>query len=131
MAITHGIYVDGTLYQGLIVTSLKREGEVLDGPNAGRSINNAAMIRDVLGTFYNYTITVDQRSSDAAEYDAFFEAISAPVDSHEVTFPYAQTTLTFEAYVTSVSDEIKDASGDIIRWGSLSAKFVAMEPQRT
>ena len=41
----------------------------------------------------------------------FYEAISAPVDSHSLTVPYAQGTLTFEAYVANGDDDLLTAYG--------------------
>ena len=78
---------------------------MLDGDNAGR-VMTGAMKRDIIGTYYNYSMEIDPVSSDLAEYDEFYEAISSPVDSHVLTVPYAQTTLTFDAYAANGEDEL-------------------------
>ena len=52
-------------------------------------------------------------------------------DSHTIKVPYAQTTLTFEAYVTQGSDELDAMMDSQNRWGELSFNFIAMSPQRT
>lgn len=95
---TSVLSLDGKAYPNLHVVSLKRSFSVLDGDNAGR-VMTGAMKRDIIGTYYNYSMEIDPVSSDLAEYDEFYEAISAPVDSHVLTVPYAQTTVTFDAYV--------------------------------
>lgn len=122
--------LDGKAYPNLHVVSLKRSFSVLDGDNAGR-VMTGAMTRDIIGTYYNYSMGIDPVSSDLAEYDEFYEAISAPVDSHVLTVPYAQTTLTFDAYVANGEDELVSKHGSRNNWQNLAINFVAMKPKRT
>lgn len=75
------IKLDGVAYPKLHVASLKRSFSVMDGPNAGR-VMNFDMVRDVGGTFYNYSLSFDPDMSDPDEYDRFYEIISTPVDFH-------------------------------------------------
>lgn len=121
--------VDGVEYSKIHVLSLKRSFAVLDGENAGRTMDGA-MQRDVIGTYYNYSLEIDPAESDPEEYDALFEAISAPVDSHEVSFPYGQSALRFEAYVSNGEDELWDIFRTRPRWSKLTVNFIAMDPQR-
>lgn len=127
---TSVLTLDGTAYPNLHVTSLKRSFAVLDGDNTGR-VMTGAMVRDIIGTFYNYSVELDPVGTDPAEYDRFYEAISAPVDSHSLTVPYAQGTLTFDAYVANGDDELLTAYGQKNEWGNLTFNFVAMKPKRT
>lgn len=127
---TSVLSLDGKAYPNLHVVSLKRSFSVLDGDNAGR-VMTGAMKRDIIGTYYNYSMEIDPVSSDLAEYDEFYEAISAPVDSHVLTVPYAQTTVTFDAYVANGEDEIVSKNDDRSNWQNLSVNFVAMKPKRT
>lgn len=120
--------LDGKEYRRLHVVSLKRSFAVLDGENAGRTMDGA-MQRDIVGTYYNYSLEIDPEDSDPGEYDELYEAISAPVNSHDVSFPYGRTTLSFRAYVANGDDELFDASGEN-RWNNLTVNFVAMKPQR-
>lgn len=121
--------VDGVAYPRLHVASLKRSFSVLDGPNAGR-VMSYDMVRDVGGTFYNYSMTFDPDLSDPAEYDAFYEVISAPVDYHIIEVPYAQGTMVFKAYVSNGEDELLETYKSVNGWVNLSVNFVAMSPQR-
>ena len=121
--------VDGVEYRRLHVLSVKRTFAILDGENAGRTMDGA-MQRDIVGTYYNYNLVIDPMESDPEEYDALYEAISAPVDSPEVIFPYGRSVLSFRAYVANGEDELFDASGGDNRWDNLTVNFVAMEPQR-
>ena len=127
---TSVLSLDGKAYPNLHVVSLKRSFSVLDGDNAGR-VMTGAMKRDIIGTYYNYSMEIDPVSSDLAEYDEFYEAISAPVDSHVLTVPYAQTTVTFDAYVANGEDELVSKNDDRSNWQNLSVNFVAMKPERT
>ena len=126
--ISYPITMDGVTYSTLHVVSLKRSFSVLDGENAGR-VESGAMQRDVIGTFYNYAVEIDPDEASKEDYDAFFDAISAPVDSHELVIPYGQNVLTFAAYVTQGSDELLGMYATN-RWGNLSFNFIAMAPQR-
>lgn len=129
----NGIFTIDGLNLRLWVTSLKRKFAVTDSENSGR-VQSAEMYRDVIGTFYNYTVTVEPDKSNRADYDTFYEMISAPTPSHSLIFPYGQDTLEFKAYVTSGEDSLKktrDAHGNELNiWSGLSVDFVAMAPQR-
>lgn len=121
--------VDGVAYSKLHVVSLKRSFAVLDGENAGRTMDGA-MQRDVIGTYYNYALEIDPHESDAAEYDSFYETISAPQDSHDVSFPYGSSSISFKAYVSNGEDELFDIINGKNRWDNLTVNFIAMDPQR-
>lgn len=122
--------VDGVSYGVRVpVGGLKRSFKVLDGDNAGRLLN-AAMTRDVLGTFYNYTLTINRDSASLEEYDQLFQTISSPVDYHIVSFPYGQDYLTFHAYITDGNDSLSRRRDGKQYWNDLTINFVAMEPQR-
>lgn len=120
--------VDGVVYD-VHITDVKRSAEVLDGPNAGRS-TAANMIRDVLGTFYNYAVSIDADEATYEEYDRLYEVLSAPVDYHMVEMPYGQGMKRFKAYVSKVEDELHDSRKEGNRWGGMTFQFIAMEPQR-
>lgn len=127
--ISYPITLDGVTYRTLHVMKLTRSFSVLDGENVGRVLTGD-MVRDVIGTFYNYSVEIDADAASRADYDAFYEEISAPVDSHELVVPYAQTTLIFQAYVTQGEDELEVMEPYANRWGRLSFDFIAMSPQR-
>ncbi len=127
--ISYPITLDGITYPHIHVTQIKRNFSVLDGENAGR-VMTGTMVRDVKGTFYNYSFEVDSDEAAPEEYDDFYEVISSPEDSHAIVVPYAQSTLTFQAYVTNGSDTLDDM-GIKNRWKGLTFNVIAMAPQRT
>lgn len=126
---TSVLALDGKEYPNLHVVSCKRSFAVLDGDNAGR-VMTGAMKRDIIGTYYNYSLEIDPVASDPEEYDEFYEAISAPADSHALTVPYAQGTATFDAYVSNGDDELISKYGTKNEWGNLTFNFIAMKPKR-
>ncbi len=122
--------VDGIEFTKAVVDKPKRSFQILDGENAGRQILTAKMERDVLGTFYNYSMNIDSRFMTKDEYDTLYEILSSPVDSHVIEVPYGQDVLVFEAYVTNGTDELIGIRDSSNIWANLSINFIAMEPQR-
>lgn len=121
--------VDGVPYPRVNVTGLRRTFSVLDGPNAGR-VMDGGMRRDIIGTYYNYSMELTSDYSDLSEYDALYEVLSAPVDSHTIVVPYGQETLTFEAYVANGEDELFHLQEGFRKWNGLTVNFIAVSPQR-
>jgi hypothetical protein len=123
--------IDGVSYNVLVPSGgLKRSAKVLDGDNVGR-MQSGRMKRDIIGTYYNYSMQIDTRGLNAAQYDALYQVLTAPVDYHTVVVPYGQSTLTYEAYVSNVDDEVILMQDGRNLWGNLSVDFIAMEPDRT
>lgn len=123
--------IDGVSYDVMVPDGgLQRTASVLDGDNAGRS-KSGRMIRDVIGTYYNYSLQIDTSNLNMAQYDTLYEVLTAPADSHSIVVPYGQGTLTFEAYISNVSDSVKLMTDGKTLWGDLSVTFTAMGPKRT
>lgn len=129
----NGVFTIDGVNLRLWVTELKRSFSVTDTENSGR-VQSYRMHRDIIGTFYNYSITVEPDESNPADYDTFYQIISSPEQSHDLVFPYGQETMEFEAYVTSGEDSLKinndNEDGRKNQWSGLTIDFIAMEPQR-
>lgn len=119
--------IDGNEFN-VFVTDLQRSFQVLDGENAGRALDGS-MTRDIVGTYYNYTMQIDGSRMTREEYDTLYEILSSPSDSHKIVVPYGQTTLTFNAYVTAGTDKLRMMNGHNY-WSGLSIQFIAMDAQR-
>lgn len=119
--------VDGKIYH-VNVESLQRKASILDGENAGRVLSGR-MERDIIGTYYNYTLALGTRDMNTADYDALYEVLTAPVNCHTIRVPYGQGTKTFEAYIASADDDLLLLS-ELNLWAGLKINFVAMEPDR-
>ena len=87
------------------------------------------MQRSIIGTYYNYTIELDTSRMDKDDYDAMYDVLSAPVDYHELVVPFGQTTLMFDAYITSGTDNLKQISPTGNVWEGLTLNFITIEPQ--
>lgn len=119
--------LDGVAYN-VRVTKLTRKFSVLDTDKTGRT-QNGEMYRDIIGTFYNYSMTVEQRGNDAAAMDELWEAISKPEVSHVCVFPYGQETITQKMYITSGEQDVLAVGRDSTEWGEMSLNFIAMSPK--
>lgn len=114
----------------IVYGSLTRIFEIAEGPNAGTAITGK-QIRDVIGTRYNYQLDVEPDPAYPEDYDQLYEIITAPQDSHTVSFPYGQQTLTFDAMVYSGQDTLGATFGGVNRWTGLRLSFSALAPQRS
>lgn len=121
--------MDGRTFN-VAVTALTRKFSVLDTDQTGRVIAGD-MYRDIIGTYYNYEMTVQPINSDPAAMDALWDAVSQPVPSHVCTFPYNQTTMTQTMYVTSGEQPIHALYPNKTEWGELKLSYIAMAPRIT
>lgn len=119
--------LDGIDYN-VFVTKLERSFEVADSDSSGRT-KDWRMHRDVIGTFYNYTMSIEMKHFNIEEYSKFYQAISSPTEKHIFTFPYNGETITFEGYCTKGKDSLRVIDGKNI-WSGLSVNFISMAPQR-
>lgn len=125
-----GITLDGTEYNVRIVYgSLQRDFEIVEGTNTGVNLKGGT-IRDVIGTGYMYTMKVEQCGNDYQSYNAFYEAITAPVASHTFVAPYGDTTLSFSASIYSGSDTDQGMVGGHRKWSGLNLVFKPISLQR-
>ncbi|WP_312093479.1 hypothetical protein [Aminipila sp.] len=124
----NGVFtIDGTSFN-VSVTQLQRNGAVLETDRTGR-LKSGVMSREIIGTFYNYSMDLEQKIENIEEYDRLYYALTSPVDSHTITIPYGQGTLTLQAYITRASDKLTYL-GKFRRWEGLSIDFMAAAPTR-
>lgn len=124
------INLDGKDYRVYVsYPSLVMAFEILEGPNSGKSLNYRE-IRDIAGTKYSYTLTVQPDPSYPEDFDALYYAISAPVASHQVSMPFGQDILSFEAVVRSGSITDYGYRAGYRRWKDMQISLEAIEPQR-
>jgi len=124
--------IDGIEYDVKIpVGGFQRKGEILDGDAAGRS-KSGNMIFDTIGTYYNYYIKVKRSGNNLADYDALYQVVTSPsVRAHTIVIPYAQGTITFDAYVSGVTDELKKVKDENKYWDNMTIDIIATAPYRT
>lgn len=126
-----GIDMDGIHYNVRCkFDALDRSFRLVEGVNAGDMLSGRHE-RDLTGTYYDYSLYVEPDPRDRTSYDAFFDAISAPVNSHSITLPYGQSTITFDAMVSDGTDRYRGKVAGEKRWTGLNVYFTAIRPQRT
>ena len=126
----NGVKLDGTLYHVRVVfNTLEQAFELMEGPNAGDMLSGRHE-RDLQGTAYSYQFGVERDPAHPDDYDAFFWAVSAPVDSHTVEMPSVQSTMTFEAMIQSGRHVLGARLGNRRIWTGLVVSFKPIAPQR-
>lgn len=124
--LTSPFVIDGKQFPNVVIVSIKRNFSVLDGSNAGRTASGG-MIRDVIGTYYNYTVEFRSKESHEDEYEQLFELLSTPTDYHTLELPFGDKTIKQKMYCTSGGDTLKRFSlARTNRFQTLSINFVAM-----
>jgi len=104
--------------------------EVLDGPNAGRSMNNGSMIRDPLAAFIGHKITFYRSGNNYAAFDALWTFLKVHACDESVTLVAAdgQTTIEQEVYYTRASRKIDFVEDGVNYWNDLEVSFVPIDP---
>lgn len=125
------IVLDGTEYRVRVRADnpLSESFRVADGPNTTTMLDGSEL-RDVLGTYYDHSLYIEEDPAHPDDYDAFFEAISAPVASHDVVLPHGQGELNYTAKITQGSRNLRGTLGGRRRWYGLQVGFETIKPQR-
>ena len=121
--------IDGVGYPGVGVESLTRSALIKDGQNAGE-LMSGEYERDLVGIYYHYTLVLSGMETGSTDYDAMYEVLTAPVNSHQVVMPYGQGTLSFQAYIQNAGDALIAMTDTENWWGNLTIQFMAKRPQR-
>lgn len=118
------IIIDGTSYD-VAITSLKRTADVLD-KYAYRD-ENGDLHREVIGTYYNYTLSIGVINNDEL-YNKLFDVLAEPVAYHVVTLPH--DNYKFEGYFSSVADEVARLTPSGAHFKGLTCKLIARLPRK-
>lgn len=126
----NGITMDGRLYRvRLIYPSLEETASLEDGVNAGKMLSGRRE-RDLDGTYYGHTLSVERDPRFPIDYDDFFDDITAPVPSHSITMPHGQGTITYDAMVYNVSRIYQGTIAGQKIWKGITVSFEPIRPQR-
>lgn len=112
------------------ISKYNRYFNVLDGENAGR-VMTGRMVRDVIGSYLGHKITVFRRGDNYAGLDEFWEYLfqHSVDDSVMLEAADGQTTISYEAYYTSASQDIEKAEDGVNYWGEIEVNFIPMDAQ--
>lgn len=120
--------LDGIAYN-VSVISLERSFSVMDTDKSGRT-QDGAMYRDIVGTFFNYNMTVRERNGDHQALEALWEAVCDPNKaSHVCEFPYGQNYLTQKMYITGGNQKLERMDPNRNHWGDIALSFIATKPE--
>lgn len=114
------------------ISSYNRSFNVLDGENAGR-VMTGRMVRDIIGTYIGHKLTVFRRGDHYEGLDDFWSYLVAHSTDDSVMLEAAdgQTTISYEAYYTSASQDLEKVEDHVNYWGEIEVNFVPMEAQVT
>ena len=118
------IKIDDKEYKVPIV-DLQRKGDILD--NTANRTEDGVLHREVIGTFYNYTLTIGV-INDPDLYEELWNVLTAPVASHFIELPHDHVR--FEGYFGSCKDNITLVTEDGYKAKGLSFNLVATRPAR-
>ena len=117
------IVIDGTEYP-VAITQLKRRADILD-KYAYRS-EDGHLHREVIGTYHNYDMQIACFNREL--YNKLFSVLSEPTAYHSVILPH--DGVQFNAYFSSVQDEVVLVDDEGTKYKGLSCKCTAMIPRR-
>lgn len=127
MAFVKPFIMDGKEYN-VHVMKMIRKFAVTDSELTGR-VQTGEMYRDIIGTFYNYTMTIAPKNGDIGAMDDLWDEISKPQEYHICEFPYNQSTLAQRMYVTSGEQPLIQINENENVWGDITINYIAMEPE--
>lgn len=121
------ITIDNTSYDVGIIKITRKATQDIDKLGTTMDLRKHY---DIKGTYYDYEVELATYKMQLAEYDSLYEILTTPQESHTVTLPYGQSTLTFEARVSVASDSLIKSFTAFRKWSSLKVTFEALTPQK-
>ena len=114
----------------IAIAAYNRNFNVLDGENAGR-VMSGRMVRDIIGTYVGHKITVFRRGDNYEGLDRFWDYLIEHSVDDSVLLEAAdgQTTISYEAYYTSGTQDIEKVVNGVNYWGTIEINFIPMEAQ--
>ena len=110
------------------ISAYNRNFSVLDGENVGRVLSGR-MVRDIIGTYIGHKVTVFRRGDNHRGLDDFWDYLVAHSVDDSVMLEVAdgQTTISYEAYYTSGTQDLETVSDGVNYWGQIEVNFIPME----
>ena len=112
------------------ISGYTRSFNVMDGPNAGR-VMTGRMVRDIIGTYQGNKIKIFRRGNNQYGLDEVWDYLVAHSVDDSVMLEAAdgQTTICYEAYYTSATQNLEYVDDGINYWGEIEIEFIPMEAQ--
>lgn len=85
----------------------------------------------VIGTYLGHKITVFRRGDNYEGLDTFWDYLyqHSVDDSVMLEAADGQTTISYEAYYTSASQDMEKVEGSVNYWGEIEVSFVPIDAQ--
>lgn len=121
------ITIDGNNYNVGIVKITRKASQKIESLGTTMDLRKHY---DIKGTYYDYDVELATKLMSLSDYDELYEVLTSPQESHIVTMPYGQSTLTFEARVSIASDVLIQSFTTFKKWGTIKVTFEALTPQK-
>ena len=121
------ITIDGVNYD-IPIVSLKRTADFLD--KYAKRTENGDLARKLIGVYFNYSLSLGGSNSTSV-YTAVWNKLTEPTEFHTVVVPADDSTYTFTAYFSTISDNLKKRKDGKNHWTGLTVDFTAKSPART
>lgn len=121
--------IDGEEWSGkIILESLAENFEIIFDGDEVYTQSNRLYSGEPVGTRYSHSVQARRNPLiENAEWDRFYNLLSAPVESHTVEVPHGRGTLTYEAKIRTGTRALKE----IGVWGdTIDFEFVPLDVQR-
>ena len=125
------VSINGTNWGvGVGILGIERSARVVEDSNAGTAITGRA-IRSIVGTTIGHKVKFFRLGNDYQTFDDLWNWLIAHStdESVEVEIADGQTTISYEAYYTAVSQKLEVRNNDINLWDAIEVTFYPIEPQ--
>lgn len=120
--------IDGVEYRVKCVAT--RGAEVRESDISGLLLNGQ-IFRDVLGTYFTYSIELEMPLKNKGRYAALIEQLTEPVDGHLFVLPYNTETLELTGKATDIEDVWKQLPSGYTYWDGLRFAIEPNGPTKT
>lgn len=124
------IRIDDTYYNAeWVKDSLEQSADIINGDESGRLQGDKSMYLDYVGTFFNHKgqIRRGKKCTDE-EWDNLFLTLANPINDHSVDFPFGQSTIEIQIYISQVVRKLVKLTADSNVWTKVyDVTFTAME----
>lgn len=121
--------INGIVFDAdVAIMAYSRSFTVLDGDNAGR-VMTGRMVRDIIGSYRGNKLTIRRRGDNYEGLDAVWDYLYAhSVDDFvELEAADGQTTIKYEAYYTTATQELEKVENGVNYWGDIEINFAPMD----
>ena len=121
------LIIDGLDFD--VKVQLTREADIRGSDISGVLLNGVEF-DDIMGTYYNYTVSFKFPLYNQSTYARLYEILTQPVGVHSFLLPYNTTTITMTARVETVYDEIVETDSGRTYWRACRFNLNSIAPTK-